>query len=552
MTQPGRILRGLAAFALASASLLAAAPPDSQWNGYMGQKSFRLKLGWVGHCQAAKDLEQPGCTTSERHQASLQASVVIKLVRTPEGRGRYATWRSEEGSRPKGTAALRIVDERRGKCLDQPESWMRMTTTGGGIEDGEGRFDLDTKSGEFRVYGFASLAQGSLLMEGSNGLSQSSGTAGTVLSTASDGGEEILGTAQPGGKSLHGAPLNLPSLRMGFPCQEPLVLTWSLEPWEADEDEMLFEVGPDYDTWIPAARPEDLPGIALDASEQAWKPLIVKVRIVTKKGGNTGRSGKIRFALEDVSRNFGTCINYPRNGKPKVDLRFAKQQPEGIELKVATPGNLTGAVALAETTESVTEATVILESLDPGAYGKLKASCDALNLKALFKPTNTYALSIPRDDDGNHLADAWEKRLGIQGREAPWDQASVEGQPTLGDGLALYEKYRGAVVLAGGAKTWRRLPASEKVLFVVDEGNHFLPDAWKAASGITAFRLSRDLTEDEANPEASRTVNFNFSAVRNGHKAAVVLTEKPMGDGALVAATGRDSKGSSPVLGPLR
>ena len=294
-------------------------------------------------------------------------------------------------------------------------------------------------------------------------------------------------------------------------------IRWTFNP--PKDEEMVFVVKEAYDKWIPAPRPEDIPGITPSSTEDPWKPLEVKVKIRTKREGGTPRKGKIRFTLEEVSKNSGFCINFPVNGSTKVDLRFAKTQPQGITLQ----GTLT---PTAETNEKVLEASVILESTDPGAYGKLKATCAELDLKALHEPTNTYALALPRDDDGNHIADAWEEKNGAKGLAATWDGAEVSGQATKGDGLALYEKYRGAVVLEGSQQFWKRLAPKEKVLFVVDEGGIFLPEAWKSASGITAYRVSPAVVEMGNRPEAARYLNTSFSQFRNGRKYAVVISLK--------------------------
>lgn len=309
-------------------------------------------------------------------------------------------------------------------------------------------------------------------------------------------------------------------------------VSWSFAP---QAEELVFDVKEAYDKWIPAPKPEDLAGIAASAEEDAWKPLEVKVKIRPKQEGGEARKGILRFTLEELSKNPGVCINFPLNAATKTDLRFAKEQPAGITVKgaQASGGSI---VDVAETTEKVKEATVILESRDPGAYGKLKVVCEELDLKALHEPTNTYALTIPRDDDGNHIADAWERKQGTSGLKETWDGAEVPGQISKGDGLALYEKYRGAVVLVGNQPTWRRLPPREKVFFVVDEAGDFLPEAWKAASGIRAFRVAP--AHCEPGGEASRVLNVNQSRFRNGRKYAVVLTEKATGDADAVARAG--------------
>jgi len=282
-------------------------------------------------------------------------------------------------------------------------------------------------------------------------------------------------------------------------------IAWTFDP--PKDEELVFVPGEAYDPWIPAPRPEDLPGVTPSADEPSWKPLEVKVKIRTKREGGTPRKGKLRFSLEEVSKNPGFCINFPANGKPKPDLRFAATQPPGIELKGARAG-VGGTIAdVAETTGKVQEATVIIESTDPGAIGKLKAFCDELDLRGLYEPTNTYALSIPRDDDGNRLADAWERRQGVSGKDRNWDGEEVAGQDAKGDGLSLQDEYRGAVVLEGGAKVWRRLSPSRKEMFILDPDGAFPQSQWKARTQIEAMNLDESLVDPDGNPDGGPRVN---------------------------------------------
>ncbi len=170
----------------------------------------------------------------------------------------------------------------------------------------------------------------------------------------------------------------------------------------------------------------------------------------------------------------------------------------------------------------------------------MKATCAELDLSALHEPTNAYALALPRDDDGNHIADAWENKNGAKGLAATWDGAEVPGHATQGDGLALYEKYRGVVILEGGQQVWKRLAPKEKALFVVDEGGILLQAAWKSASGITAYRVSPEVVEMGSRPESARYLNTSFSQFRNGRKYAVVISLKgdsPAGEEATLGWT---------------
>jgi len=504
-----RILRFLRVFVVlllwAAGTLLPAQGPQAdQWNGYVGTKSYRLRLTWTAGDDWTKTEEQGNCIVTKTLQANLGASAFFKLVRSERGHGRHALWLPEKGSKPQGSLSYRLNSEERQQCRDKPESPpSTITWSGGGIGPGDARFELDTQTGEYRIFGYVDAAQGSITMVGHT-------FPGALnLNTSprdKPGPSDIVGTATPGGKSLQGIPIETAGDPVGSASRKPTILTWSLDPWEEDQDEMLFDVQPDYDQWIPAARPEDLPGIALSPDEDPWKPLMVKVRIVTKKDGNTGRSGKIRFTLEEVSKNHGYCLNFPPKGQEKADLRFSDQQMPGITLSGKDSD-------VAETDDAVAEATVRVESRDPGAYGTLKAACADLNLKAMYKPTNTYALAIPRDDDGNHIADAWETKKGIPHYDKDWDGESVPGQDQAGDGLTLYHEYRGAVVLDGGKKTWRRLDPAKKEMFLVDPGGVFPLAVWERVTQIKAYALDDSLVDASLHSSNGKSPLVNFNAL---------------------------------------
>jgi hypothetical protein len=54
------------------------------------------------------------------------------------------------------------------------------------------------------------------------------------------------------------------------------------------------------------------------------------------------------------------------------------------------------------------------------------------------------SLAIPKDDDGNHIADSWEQSFGIQaGDPASDDDSQPAGHEHNGDSIALYDEYRG-------------------------------------------------------------------------------------------------------------
>ena len=83
-------------------------------------------------------------------------------------------------------------------------------------------------------------------------------------------------------------------------------------------------------------------------------------------------------------------------------------------------------------------------------------------------------LNVPADKNANHIADAWEKAIGVDDKPANWDEdPKPAGQARNGDGYTLFEEYRGFVEILGGQKSYARFDPFTKDVFVYDpEGLH--------------------------------------------------------------------------------
>jgi hypothetical protein len=113
------------------------------------------------------------------------------------------------------------------------------------------------------------------------------------------------------------------------------------------------------------------------------------------------------------------------------------------------------------------------------------------------KEMDNPELGIPLDENGNHIADGWEESEGVLGLSATWDDSEVEGQTARGDGLVLYQEYRGVVVQGASGKLYIRLKPREKTHFVIDPFGVFQFDRWKASTGIRAYKLTADMVTSE-------------------------------------------------------
>ena len=288
-------------------------------------------------------------------------------------------------------------------------------------------------------------------------------------------------------------------------------VSWSFAPVE--ETEVSVEPESGYDQWTPEGN--------LDDPSQPGKRLTVKCEVRKKGDPGTSRKALLEFSLPHVSEQKGVCINWPKAPASGKGLRFhEKDFPAGGKLKWVDATHV-------RTTELVDKVELPVACYDYGAWGTLRVTGnDGLRpVKVLVRGKDTPDLDIPLDDNGNRIADAWETDKGVKGYAANWDGAEVPGHKNKGDGLTLYEKYRGAVVLGAGGRTWTRLEPKEKVLFIVDKADLILADAWKKASGIRLYKLSEDMAKSRGGAEAAMLVNHCASDPRKGDKGAVVITQ---------------------------
>lgn len=222
-----------------------------------------------------------------------------------------------------------------------------------------------------------------------------------------------------------------------------------------------------YEKWMPVPDADDA-GSASSAFPTSI-PLTVHVAL-TDKSATPGSTAKTKahsavadvfdIDLKDVSNNPGVCMNYPKPGAGATNgLYFPKTQPPGItyidEQHVKTSG-------------SVVEATVTVYARDTGAYGSIEAKSENLKLTATDSRTGKQIMSIPMDDDNNHIADVWEKNNNVTGKDATWDECNTpSGMKKTGDGMSLYDKYRGVLTDDGtGIETFQRVSPSVRNLFI--------------------------------------------------------------------------------------
>lgn len=281
----------------------------------------------------------------------------------------------------------------------------------------------------------------------------------------------------------------------GIPgIEDPLAMTatysvqWNLTLGKGPSARAVLEPLSEYETWMPT-------------NDEDTSQLGLKVRIVEPPGA----TGHMTLRL-DASREPGECINHPPSGEAddKPDLVFASEQPDAL--------NISEDRQTATTPDPVNELLAVVASKDWGAHGAIAAQVRVMTpqgpeeIDAVYEPSGEPQLVIPKDDDRNGVADHWQKQHDCMNASPVCDEDELPSTSLPGDGLGVYEEYRGAHI--GGKHT--RLDPNAIDLFVRDESGLVGSTGATAAFGPLRMHFVNpaEMNMAASNDERKR-VNFN-------------------------------------------
>lgn len=239
------------------------------------------------------------------------------------------------------------------------------------------------------------------------------------------------------------------------------------------------------------------------------------------------RATRVRFTLFEVSNEPGTCTNSPPAGSdPKADgdpdLAIVAKGDFRIEKVGDRTWTATGEAG--GSGESVLE----IASRDYAAWGKVKCAVEFDHEWHAGSAGGKAYLTIPLDEKENGIADRWETREGVLGKDVSEDKDTSSGNALDGDGFTIFEEYRGFMVLG----EFKRTQPARKDLFIVN-GVGTLADA-----GIRLFgsREAADLDVHQIRGDeydsASRVVNFRkASRGKGGDQHGILLAVRSTRDG---------------------
>ncbi|WAM25560.1 hypothetical protein [Myxococcus sp. NMCA1] len=332
----------------------------------------------------------------------------------------------------------------------------------------------------------------------------------------------------PGSYVVYGSRTGTGELGPGHYYRESVTWRFSNRPTvQLVIDAIDGATGTPFDSWRPKAMLWD--GIGTEPT-QAGATLRLEASIVPFPGTSTQplpKATKITFKLLNSSTVPGTTMNSPLEGAQNSprDLQFEQARnalPERVFVNMDT----------VHTPPGVHEsATAILSSFDWGAYGEVTAEAlleDGSTLTARFRNSGE-PMRIPKRNALSYVADSWKASRGVFDLEDSADDEAFTsgGDGHTGDGLTLYEEYRGFTAngtrveadplevdfhvyngFTSGAPTLREKVNEGIALFGNITGMNI------HSYGSTDFLFS-DNNED--NDPSKRIINFNALTAGNRH-----------------------------------
>jgi reprolysin-like metallo-peptidase family M12B len=226
----------------------------------------------------------------------------------------------------------------------------------------------------------------------------------------------------------------------------------------------------------------------------------------------------IEWELSNVSAEPGTCLNSKDKNK-EYDLEFEESMKENGYKLVKTEDGYT---ARKDGNNNVGKESILIKSRDFGSYGLLsgKIRINGIWCDAYDKELGNNGISIPLDKNENHIADKWELDNKIKaGTPNNWDEENSQGNSNDGDGLSLYEEYRGLMTKGDKGPHMRLDPNIKEVIIVNEIGPEIQPglDLFEKASKIKVIVLEKgELPE-------TRIVNSNFATGHNQDQYGVIF-----------------------------
>ncbi|MEI6512759.1 MAG: hypothetical protein WCO51_05720, partial [bacterium] len=193
-------------------------------------------------------------------------------------------------------------------------------------------------------------------------------------------------------------------------------VSWSVQCGEGPErvNAVIIPKG-DYKSWLPSAGTS-----AGNAGNSITFDVELRNSVTDEKAKE--KTAQFEYELIDTSNEPGSCGNSPWN-EEKPDLQILKTDNPSLE-SIEKDGQS------AKSKKKLKQSSITLSCFDGGAFTKLKvtAHIDGENdvvsdvVVAHLQNTGLKEVSLPFDENGNHIADVWEKDKKVEGNPTNEDQ----------------------------------------------------------------------------------------------------------------------------------
>lgn len=287
----------------------------------------------------------------------------------------------------------------------------------------------------------------------------------------------------------------------------------------------------EYDTWIPEGNKE---------AAEAGNELKIRAELKTLADAPPEvKANRIKFELVEASDEPGTAMNWPlRGGDTNLkDLRFDPSRNR--RLKIPNPMGLEAATEYGEHDK----AQAVLSSYDYGAFGTLKVTAElpyGIVVGKLVYNNQEEILLPKRPNDKTKIADAWKQQEGASGlADESDDDAEPQGDPSvMGDGLTLYEEYRG---FFENGEHFRSKP-KEKDFFVCDKIGGRTKRGIQVFATATGLHMHHQLREEELGEDRLINCNYGYAHQTDQHGVLLVSGDPGFMGGRAVGGPGTPKK----------
>ncbi|HEX9950173.1 MAG TPA: hypothetical protein VGB53_00250, partial [Rubricoccaceae bacterium] len=304
--------------------------------------------------------------------------------------------------------------------------------------------------------------------------------------------------------------------------------TWRFTAPQTEAELVVEPAG--YETWQPQGGPNE---------QERGNDIAVHARLQAPGGGpTTVEAERFTFELLDVSREPGVALNWPLSGNASAhDLQFEPalnptHTVAGDGLSLQTPGGRTS--------------TATVSSFDWGAWGAVRVTAHLPGgrtvIGTLEGRPELGEIPLPQRQPGSRIADAWKRQQSATGLADDSDAEGLpEGDGHGGDGLTLYEEYRG--FLENGRH--RSANPVRKDLFVFDEIGGVSKRGIALFAAATRLEVHHEFLPSEY--DVTRVVNVNRgSGASLGSQHGVRMVSVPGAGDPRAYSVGGDHRPGTP------